>query len=96
MMLLASAISLSLAITTISVTFPIVFYYTIKDCCFPREVSSSRDFKKTVSVIRISDSGVHIISRPISITPAAFEDVKIIQMEGYDELIMKPQKSCFK
>ncbi|KAF0361217.1 hypothetical protein F8M41_014180 [Gigaspora margarita] len=90
-MLLASAISFSLAITTITVTFPIVVYYTIRDCCFPKEVSNKRNLKQTVSVIRISDSEVHIISRPISITPVAFEDVKVIQMEGYDELIMKPQ-----
>ncbi|CAG8788692.1 75_t:CDS:2 [Cetraspora pellucida] len=84
-MLLTSAVSL--AITTISVTFPVVFYYTIKDCCFPKETSNDRDFR-TVSFIRINDSEVRIISKPISLRPTAFEDVKVIQMEGYDELIV--------
>ncbi|CAG8465441.1 13793_t:CDS:2 [Cetraspora pellucida] len=72
-MLLTSAVSL--AITTISVTFPV------------KEASNDRDFR-TVSFIRINDSEVRIISKPISLRPTAFEDVKVIQMEGYDELIV--------
>ncbi|CAG8830501.1 30348_t:CDS:2, partial [Racocetra persica] len=52
-MLITSAVSL--AITTISVTVPVVFYCTIKDCCFPKKAPNDRDFK-TVSFIRINDS----------------------------------------